>query len=147
MRQLRQPFEVTCIGTLARTGIEPCPQRTLALHLGGVPRQVVGRTAPTRPYVPLGSQSALVRKATAAPATNWSMRTPRSGTDASAISPVAQWRRERLLAAGFPADLAARLAEDCATDLHAVLELVDRGCPPALAARILAPIDDGGRPC
>jgi hypothetical protein len=75
------------------------------------------------------------------------MRTPRNATDAPAISQVAEWRRERLLAAGFAAGLAARLAEDCATDLHAVLELVDRGCPPALAARILAPIDDGGRPC
>ena len=75
------------------------------------------------------------------------MRTPRSGTGRSAISQVAEWRLERLLAAGFAADLAARLAEDCATDLHAVLELVDRGCAPALAARILAPIDDGGRPC
>jgi hypothetical protein len=75
------------------------------------------------------------------------MRTPRSATDASIFSPVAEWRRERLLAAGFAADLAGRLAADCATDLHAVLELVDRGCPPALAARILAPIDDGGRPC
>ena len=25
-------------------------------------------------------------------------------------------------------------------DLHALLELVDRGCPPRLAVRILAPI-------
>jgi hypothetical protein len=40
-----------------------------------------------------------------------------------------------------------RLAEDCAIDLHAVLELVDRGCPPTLAARILAPLHDRGRPC
>jgi hypothetical protein len=32
-------------------------------------------------------------------------------------------------------------------DLHALLELVDRGCPPALAARILAPLEPGGRPC
>jgi hypothetical protein len=26
-------------------------------------------------------------------------------------------------------------------DIHALLELVDRGCPPHLAARILAPLD------
>jgi hypothetical protein len=43
--------------------------------------------------------------------------------------------------------VAVRLAEDCTIDLHAVLNLVDRGCPPALAARIFAPLDDRGRPC
>jgi hypothetical protein len=26
-------------------------------------------------------------------------------------------------------------------DVHALLELVDRGCPPVLAARIMAPLD------
>jgi hypothetical protein len=43
--------------------------------------------------------------------------------------------------------VAVRLAEDCTIDLHAVLKLVDRGCPPALAARIFAPLDDRGRLC
>lgn len=56
-------------------------------------------------------------------------------------SPVAGWRRDRLLAAGFPTGLAATLADDREVDLHALLELVDRGCPPALAARILGPED------
>jgi hypothetical protein len=75
-------------------------------------------------------------------------RTNRSSGDAAAsFSPVVEWRRERLLAAGVAVDLAADLAEDCAIDLHAALELVDRGCPPELAARILAPLDDRGRPC
>jgi hypothetical protein len=60
---------------------------------------------------------------------------------------VVAWRRGRLLAAGFTPDIAARLAHDCRIDLHAVLELVDRGCPPSLAARILAPLDDQPRPC
>jgi hypothetical protein len=60
---------------------------------------------------------------------------------------VVRWRRGRLLAAGFDPDLAARLATDCRIDLHAVLELTDRGCPPALAARILAPLDEEPRPC
>jgi hypothetical protein len=60
---------------------------------------------------------------------------------------VIGWRRGRLVAAGFAPDLAARLARDCGIDLHAVLELIDRGCPPALAARILAPLDDATRPC
>ena len=27
-------------------------------------------------------------------------------------------------------------------DLHALLDLVDRGCTPALAERILAPLDE-----
>ncbi|WP_344257069.1 hypothetical protein [Terrabacter carboxydivorans] len=27
-------------------------------------------------------------------------------------------------------------------DLHALLELVDAGCPPELAARILSPLDE-----
>lgn len=57
-------------------------------------------------------------------------------------SPIVEWRRELLLRAGFPAMLAARVAENRAIDVHAVLELVDRGCPPDLAARILAPLDD-----
>jgi hypothetical protein len=56
------------------------------------------------------------------------------------------WRVQRLLAAGFPRPLAQRLAVDERVDLHAVLELVDRGCPPELAARIMAPLDgDPGR--
>lgn len=62
-------------------------------------------------------------------------------------SPVASWRLGRLLAAGFALGQAAELAEDCGVDLHAVLELVDRGCPPDLAARILAPLDDRRWPC
>jgi hypothetical protein len=57
------------------------------------------------------------------------------------------WRAGRLRDAGFDAQLADALARDCAYDLHAVLELVDLGCPPDLAARILAPLDRGGRPC
>lgn len=54
-------------------------------------------------------------------------------------SPVIAWRRERLLSAGFAMDLAAELAIDSSIDLHAVLGLVDRGCPPDLAVRTIAP--------
>jgi hypothetical protein len=49
--------------------------------------------------------------------------------------------------AGFEADLAAFIASDCALDLHAMIELVERGCPPRLAARILAPLDHERNPC
>ena len=53
-----------------------------------------------------------------------------------------RWRTRRLVSAGFAADLAECLAREERVDLHELLELVDRGCPPRLAARILAPIDD-----
>ena len=52
---------------------------------------------------------------------------------------VARWRREQLVGSGFPRPLAARLAQDGRYDLHALIELAERGCPPDLAVRILAP--------
>jgi hypothetical protein len=60
---------------------------------------------------------------------------------------VVAWRRRRLRRAGFEPALADAIARDCGMDLHALLELVDRGCPPHLAARILAPLDGEHRPC
>ena len=54
---------------------------------------------------------------------------------------VVEWRLCRLREAGFPPVLASILARQ-RVDLHALLELVDAGCPPELAARILAPLDD-----
>lgn len=66
-------------------------------------------------------------------------------------TPVAErlrtWRIEHLLAAGCSPRLAGALAADSRYDLHALLDLVDRGCPPELAARILAPLDDQPPPC
>ncbi|HEY7075759.1 MAG TPA: hypothetical protein VH418_10330 [Solirubrobacteraceae bacterium] len=55
---------------------------------------------------------------------------------------LAHWRAEHLRAAGFDDVLARRLALDRRYDLHALIELVERGCPPKLAARILAPLDE-----
>jgi hypothetical protein len=52
-----------------------------------------------------------------------------------------RWREGRLLSAGFGPDLADVLAHQERVDLHELLKLVDRGCPPHLAARILAPLD------
>lgn len=54
---------------------------------------------------------------------------------------VVRWRREQLVGAGFSPALASRLAHDPRYDLHALIELVERGCRPELAARILAPLD------
>ena len=60
---------------------------------------------------------------------------------------VEAWRLRRLIDAGFPLPLALELAATPGVDLHALLALLDRGCPPELAARILAPIDvPDGRP-
>jgi hypothetical protein len=53
---------------------------------------------------------------------------------------VLAWRRDQLLRSGFPASLAAALAKNGDFDLHALIELVERGCPPSLAVRILAPL-------
>jgi hypothetical protein len=55
---------------------------------------------------------------------------------------VRAWRRCRLLEAGFPAGLAAAVASDPGFDLHALLQLVDRGCPPELAVRISGPLPE-----
>jgi hypothetical protein len=54
---------------------------------------------------------------------------------------LGEWRRRRLAIAGFEPRLAAELADEPAVDLHELLVLVDRGCPPDVAARILAPLD------
>jgi hypothetical protein len=60
---------------------------------------------------------------------------------------IVAWRSARLREAGFGSELAQRLAGECAVDLHALIELVERGCPPPLAARILAPLDHERRAC
>jgi hypothetical protein len=54
---------------------------------------------------------------------------------------LGDWRRRRLIAAGFEVALATRLARDDGVDLHELLNLRDRGCPPELAARITAPLE------
>lgn len=71
----------------------------------------------------------------------------RAINDDSAWDPVRAWRTERLGQAGLPKELARRVAADCAYDLHAVLDLVDRGCPAELALRILAPLEQRNAPC
>ncbi|MGH2955447.1 MAG: hypothetical protein ACRDL6_00430 [Solirubrobacterales bacterium] len=55
-----------------------------------------------------------------------------------------EWRRHRLLRAGVPPELAETVAHDRRFDVHALLELLDRGCRPELAVRIVAPLDEAG---
>jgi hypothetical protein len=55
--------------------------------------------------------------------------------------PIFVCRLRRLIDAGFGRQLAADLAASPQFDLHELIELVERDCPPRLAARILAPLD------
>ena len=54
---------------------------------------------------------------------------------------VVRWRSDQLVDAGFPVAFAARVAKDARYDLHALIELIERGCPPGVAVRIVAPLD------
>jgi hypothetical protein len=55
----------------------------------------------------------------------------------SEVERVTWWRAEELVRAGYDPDAAFELAAQRDVDLHAALDLVARGCPPPLAARIL----------
>jgi hypothetical protein len=57
---------------------------------------------------------------------------------------ILTWRRTQLVAVGFSTPLAERVAGDARYDLHALIELTERGCAPELAVRILAPLDEEG---
>ena len=61
--------------------------------------------------------------------------------DSSSEPQIVAWRRRQLTGAGFPLPLAALLARDARYDLHGLIELTERGCPPELAVRILAPLE------
>ncbi|MDX6594275.1 MAG: hypothetical protein QOJ13_3471 [Gaiellales bacterium] len=56
---------------------------------------------------------------------------------------VVMWRRDLLTGCGFSLPLASALAGDADYDVHRLIELVERGCSPQVAARILAPTDSG----
>jgi hypothetical protein len=55
---------------------------------------------------------------------------------------VVSWRRDQLVETGFALPVAAHLARDPRYDLHALIELIERGCSPELAVRILAPLEE-----
>jgi hypothetical protein len=65
----------------------------------------------------------------------------RSGHAGSGADSVVAWRGKLLMAEGFPDTLAQLLAATPGVDIHALLNLVDRGCPPELAVRILGPFN------
>jgi hypothetical protein len=75
----------------------------------------------------------------ASPDTNLLVRTVLE-PDRAERAAVAAWRRRQLADAGFPPRLAAALAAE-RVDVHALIELVERGCRPHLAVRIAAPLD------
>jgi hypothetical protein len=50
---------------------------------------------------------------------------------------VERWRTAELMRVGFAGDDAVALAARTDVDLHQAIELVQRGCAPELAVRIL----------
>ena len=57
--------------------------------------------------------------------------------DQSELERIEHWRAEALERAGYEPSAAATLAMRHDVDLHAALNLVEQGCPPDLALRIL----------
>jgi hypothetical protein len=60
------------------------------------------------------------------------------------VDPHIAWRARYLREAGVDRATAQRVAYDAAFDLHTLVDLgdlVDRGCAPELAVRIVAPLD------
>jgi hypothetical protein len=51
---------------------------------------------------------------------------------------VERWRTAELIRVGFAGDDAVVLAARLDVDLHDAIALVERGCPPELAIRILS---------
>ena len=68
---------------------------------------------------------------------------PETELSACRSSDVVEWRERQLSINGFPPELAAQTAADERFDLHTLIELTERGCPPGLAVRILAPLEGG----
>jgi hypothetical protein len=54
----------------------------------------------------------------------------------SEIARVTGWRLHTLIEAGYPFELAERIAESD-VDLHRAVELVTQGCTPEVAEKIL----------
>jgi hypothetical protein len=50
---------------------------------------------------------------------------------------VERWRADELMRAGFDPAAAVEIAASLEIDLHAAIALLEHGCPPELAVRIL----------
>ncbi|MCW2955400.1 MAG: hypothetical protein JWO69_269 [Thermoleophilia bacterium] len=56
--------------------------------------------------------------------------------------PEFSWRQGLLRQAGLAPEAARAVAGDERYDLHEILALLERGCPPHLALEIAAPLED-----
>jgi hypothetical protein len=54
---------------------------------------------------------------------------------------LVNWRQLELEQFGFPRSLAGRVARDERYDIQQLVELVQQGCAPDLAVRILSPLE------
>jgi hypothetical protein len=50
---------------------------------------------------------------------------------------VERWRTEELLRVGFDVESATLIAAEPGVDLHGAVAMIEQGCPPELAVRIL----------
>lgn len=50
---------------------------------------------------------------------------------------VEKWRRDELVRAGYPMDYALKLARHVEVDLRLAVRLLEQGCTPAVAVKIL----------
>jgi hypothetical protein len=57
--------------------------------------------------------------------------------DPTEMERIERWRAEELERAGYEPRAAGRLAVRHDVDLHLAIDLLQRGCPPSLALRIL----------
>jgi hypothetical protein len=95
-----------------------------------------------------GQRHELLQASRAVPAEETTTSPKEATSMTSAVSPnherdgVIAWRRTQLVRSGFPEEAAAGVADDDRYDLHRLVELVERGCPPELALRILAPLEE-----
>ena len=62
--------------------------------------------------------------------------TPES-TDTEELIRVLVWRFKQLCRSGFELELATTIAARMDVDLHEAIDLVERGCPPDVAGRIV----------
>jgi len=57
--------------------------------------------------------------------------------DSTEMERIERWRAQELERAGYEPRAAGRLAVRHDVDLHTAVDLLQRGCPPSLALRIL----------